>query len=95
MVKMVVFTIIANFAVGITGFFDFIYSDDIFLLAVALPYGLAYLGNMLVGPWGLITYIQEEREEYPGTCHLLNWIYLFSTLLIVLTLFSVLATDVF
>ena len=92
---MVVMTVIANVASGITDFFDFIYSGEIFLWAVALPYGLAYLGNMVVGLWGLITYMQEEKEGYPGTGHLLNWIYLFSTLLIVLTLFSVLAADVF
>ncbi len=53
-------------------------------LGIALIYGLAYLGNLSIGVLGLLLYARDNREGYPGTGHLLNWVFVSATLLIVL-----------
>ena len=61
-------------------------AGEIVTLGIALIYGLAYLGNLVIGVMGLYLYANEKREGYPGTGHLLNWMLLSATLAIVLTL---------
>ena len=55
-------------------------------LGIALIYGLAYLGNLVIGIAGLYLYASEKREGYPGTGHLVNWVLLSATLAIALIL---------
>jgi hypothetical protein len=61
-------------------------TGQIATLGIALVYGLAYLGNLVIGIMGLYLYASEKREGYPGTGHLTNWILLSATLVIVLVL---------
>jgi hypothetical protein len=67
--------------------FEFGYSGgQVITLAVGLIYGLAYLGNLVIGIMGLYLYAQGKRDGYPGTGHLLNWTLLSATLVVVLVL---------
>ena len=67
--------------------FDLGYSaSDIVGVAVALIYGLAYLGNLVIGVMGLYLYATEKREGYPGTGHLVNWTLLATTVALALVL---------
>ncbi len=67
--------------------FDFSYSSgEIVGIAVALVYGLAYLGNLVIGIIGLYLYANEKREGYPGTGHLVNWTLLAATIALALVL---------
>jgi hypothetical protein len=69
--------------------FDLDYSaGEIITLVLALVYGLAYLGNLAIGVMGLYLYATEKREGYPGTGHLLNWILLSATLVLLLALIA-------
>jgi hypothetical protein len=56
-------------------------------LGIALLYILAYLGNVVIGVWGLLLYALDHREGYPGTGHLINWVFLAATVVIVLFVF--------
>ncbi len=53
-------------------------------LGIAIVYGLAYLANLSIGVLGLLLYARDNREGYPGTGHLTNWMLLSATLAIVL-----------
>src|SRR3990172_4832138 len=67
--------------------FDFGYNTGpIIMVVMGLVYGLAYLGNLVIGILGLYLYASEKREGYPGTGHLTNWVLLSATLVIVLVL---------
>jgi hypothetical protein len=67
--------------------FDFGYNTGpIIMVVMGLVYGLAYLGNLVIGIVGLYLYASEKREGYPGTGHLTNWVLLSATLVIVLVL---------
>lgn len=67
------------------GAFDWDYSTgETITLVIAFVYGLAYLGNLVIGIMGLYLYATEKREGYPGTGHLLNWVFLSATLVIIL-----------
>ena len=69
--------------------FDMGYSTgEVIMLGMALIYGLAYLGNLVIGIMGLYLYASEKREGYPGTGHLINWVLLSATLAIVLVLIA-------
>lgn len=59
-------------------------TGQIITLVMALAYGLAYLGNLVIGVMGLYLYVTEKREGYPGTGHLVNWVFLSATLVIIL-----------
>jgi hypothetical protein len=59
-------------------------------ISIALVYGLAYLGNLVIGILGLYLYASEKREGYPGTGHLMNWMLLSATLAVVLVLIAAL-----
>jgi hypothetical protein len=61
-------------------------AGGIIAAGVAFVYGLAYLGNLGIGVVGLYAYIMERREGYPGTGHLLNWMFLSATIVMVLFL---------
>lgn len=75
------------------GAFDWDYSTgEIITLIIALVYGLAYLGNLIIGILGLYLYVTEKREGYPGTGHLLNWVFLSATLVIILFGIAILFT---
>jgi hypothetical protein len=72
-----------------SGAFSMGYSTgQIIALIIALVYGLAYLGNLVIGIMGLYLYAQGQREGYPGTGHLTNWILLSATLIVVLVLIA-------
>lgn len=65
--------------------FNWDYSTgELITVIIALAYGLAYLGNLVIGVIGLYLFVTEKREGYPGTGHLLNWTFLSATLVIVL-----------
>ena len=67
--------------------FDFGYNTGpIIMVVMGLVYGLAYLGNLVIGILGLYLYASEKREGYPGTGHLTNWVLLSATLVVVLVL---------
>ena len=67
--------------------FDFGYgAGQIITVVMGLVYGLAYLGNLVIGILGLYLYASEKREGYPGTGHLTNWVLLSATLVVVLVL---------
>lgn len=69
--------------------FNWDYSTGELITAImALAYGLAYLGNLVIGVMGLYLYATEKREGYPGTGHMLNWTLLSATLVIVLALIA-------
>jgi hypothetical protein len=53
-------------------------------MGIGLVYGVAYLANLSIGILGLILYARDNRAGYPGTGHLINWILLSATLVIVL-----------
>lgn len=57
-------------------------------IGIALVYGLAYLGNLVIGIMGLYLYANEKREGYPGTGHLVNWTLLAATVAIALFLIA-------
>jgi hypothetical protein len=63
-------------------------TGQIVALGIGLIYGLAYLGNLVIGIMGLYLYASEKREGYPGTGHLTNWVLLSATLVIVLVLIA-------
>ncbi|KAF0108595.1 MAG: hypothetical protein FD146_481 [Anaerolineaceae bacterium] len=62
-------------------------TSEIIALVVVLVYGLAYLGNLSIGVLGLALSALDAREGYPGTGHLINWVFLSATLVIVLFVF--------
>lgn len=62
-------------------------------IGIALIYGLAYLGNLVIGIMGLYLYVNEKREGYPGTGHLVNWTLLSATIAIALFLIAALFTS--
>jgi len=67
--------------------FDFGYSTgQAVTLGIVFVYGLAYLGNLSLGILGLILYARDNREGYPGTGHLANWVFLSATLWVPLLL---------
>jgi hypothetical protein len=68
-------------------FFDI---QIIAVFAVLIPYTLAYLGNLIIGILGLVLYIQDRKQGYPGTGLLLNWIFVFSLFWVILLLVTVL-----
>jgi hypothetical protein len=71
--------------------FDLSYdTGQIITVIIALVYGIAYLGNLVIGIMGLYLYANEKREGYPGTGHLVNWIFLSATLGIILVLIAAL-----
>ena len=71
--------------------FDMSYSTgEIISASIGLIYGLAYLGNLVIGITGLYLYGSEKREGYPGSGHLINWVFLSGTLAIVLVLIAAL-----
>jgi hypothetical protein len=49
------------------------------LAIIGAPLLLFYLGNLACGLLGLILHIKEKVEGYPGTGHLLNWIFIIAT----------------
>ena len=59
-------------------------AGQVVTIGIALVYGLAYLGNLVIGIMGLYLYANEKREGYPGTGHLANWMLLSATLAVVL-----------
>ena len=61
-------------------------TGQVITVGIAIIYGLAYLGNLSIGILGLLLYARENREGYPGTGHLTNWVLLSATLMIVLVL---------
>ncbi len=61
-------------------------SQAILLLGIVAPYALAFLGNLTVAIWGLVLHLREGRSGYPGTGHLLNWIFVCTTFWLVLFL---------
>jgi len=65
-------------------------TGSIVSIGIALLYGLAYLGNLVIGIMGLYLYATEKREGYPGTGHLLNWTLLSATIAIVLIMIAAL-----
>jgi hypothetical protein len=70
-----------------SGAFNFgYYTGQVAAIGIALIYGLAYLGNLVIGILGLYLYVSEKHEGYPGTGHLVNWTLLSATLVIVLVL---------
>jgi len=62
-------------------------------LGIALIYGLAYLANLSIGVPGLFLYTRDNREGYPGTGHLVNWVFLSATLVIVLVAIAAIFTS--
>ncbi len=71
--------------------FDLDYgTGEIITIIIALIYGLAYLGNLVIGIVGLYLYASEKREGYPGTGHLVNWTLLSATLAVILALIAAL-----
>ena len=72
-----------------SGAFAFGYgTGQIIMVVMALVYGLAYLGNLVIGIIGLYLFASEKREGYPGTGHLMNWVLLSATLVVVLVLIA-------
>jgi len=72
-----------------SGAFNFGYDiGPIIVIGIALIYGMAYLGNLVIGILGIYLYASEKREGYPGTGHLVNWTLLSATLVIVLVLIA-------
>ena len=71
------------------GAFDLDYSaGEAVGAAIALVYGLAYLGNLVVGTMGLYLYASEKREGWPGAGHLVNWTLLSATIAVGLVLIA-------
>lgn len=62
-------------------------------LGIALVYGTAYLGNLVIGNMGLYLYTTEQREGYPGTGHLTNWMVLSATLIFIIAGIAIAITD--
>ncbi len=62
-----------------TGLFYNSDAQGVVAVAILLPYGLAYVGNLAVGLWSLYIYVREQSEGLPGAGILLNWIFLVST----------------
>jgi hypothetical protein len=65
-------------------------TGQIITVIIALVYGLAYLGNLVIGIVGLYLFANEKREGYPGTGHLINWTLLSATLAVILVLIAAL-----
>lgn len=61
-------------------------TGQVITIIIALVYGLAYLGNLVIGIAGLYLYANEKREGYPGTGHLINWTLLAATIALALVL---------
>ncbi len=57
-------------------------------LAIAIVYGLAYLGNLGLAVIGLYLFATEKREGLPVTGHLINWVMVAATLVPVLVLMA-------
>jgi len=75
--------------------FDWDYSTGELVSAImAFVYGLAYLGNLVIGVIGLYIYATEKREGNPGTGHMLNWTLLSATLVIVLVLIAAIISSI-
>jgi hypothetical protein len=70
-------------------------AGEIIALGIAIAYGLAYIGNLVVGIMGLYLYASEKREGYPGTGHLLNWILVSTTLWVALLLIAIFTANGF
>jgi hypothetical protein len=71
------------------GAFDTGYgTGQVVAIGIGLVYGLAYLGNLVIGIMGLYLYAHGKREGYPGTGHLTNWVFLSATLIVVLVLIA-------
>ena len=69
------------------GMFDFwYYTEAIIIFGIAIPYGLAYIGNLVIGVWSLFLNIQTKHEGYPGTGLLLNWFFICATFWVFLIL---------
>lgn len=72
-----------------SGAFNFGYNTgQVVMIVIGFIYGLAYLGNLIIGILGLYLYVTEKHEGYPGTGHLVNWTLLAATLVIVLVLIA-------
>ena len=69
------------------------YAEDVAVLAIALPYGLAYIGNLVVGIWSLFLYIIDEREGLPGMGLLLNWAFVITLFWAFLVLLVIVAAS--
>ncbi|RJP47651.1 MAG: hypothetical protein C4583_15985 [Anaerolineaceae bacterium] len=69
-------------------------TGQVITVIIALIYGLAYLGNLVIGIMGLYLYATEKREGYPGTGHLVNWILLSATLAIILVMIAALFSSI-
>ena len=68
-----------------SGAFDFGYgAGQVVTIGIALIYGVAYLGNLIIGIVGLYLYASNKQEGYPGTGHLINWVFLSATLIFLL-----------
>jgi hypothetical protein len=64
-------------------------------LLIAFSYGLAYLANLVIGIIGVVLYVREGREGYPGTGHLVNWILAATTLWVALFLIAIITINGF
>jgi hypothetical protein len=53
--------------------------DGTLILFIGIPLVFAYLGNLACGLLGLILHIKGKVTGYPGTGHLLNWVFIIST----------------
>ena len=84
----VVFLILALLDIGDSSFWLF---NNIWLLLIGAPLLLAYLGNLSCGLVGLILHVREKVTGYPGTGHLLNWIFIIATAWIFLFFILILA----
>ena len=47
---------------------------------IILIYGLTFIGNLSIGLFGLFIYLRDHHKGYPGIGHLINWLYLASTI---------------
>lgn len=70
-------------AIGaITAFFSDKWGIDNLLantIIIYLPLPILYLGNLVGGLFGIILNIQDRVEGYPGTGHILNWMFIMTT----------------
>ncbi len=71
-VVLTVLTFVADFFLSLDGYVTSI-------LWPVLPYIIALPLNMLGGFASLVLYIRTDDRGYPGTGHLLNWIFLMTT----------------
>ncbi len=57
----------------------YLFTGSVLNWAIILPYSIALIGNVAGGFSGALLYTITKQEGYPGTGHLLNWIFLMST----------------